>query len=76
MTGKEIVKALLVVRGFTKEALGEKIGKSETDIKGYVNRGKNDMRVDILVQLLEAMDCELVVRSKLKDKSEWIVGKK
>ena len=76
MTGKEIVKALLIVRGFTKEALAKKIGKTENDVKGYVNRGKNDMRVDILVMLLDAMDCELVVRSRLKDKSEWVIGEK
>ena len=76
MTGKDIVKALLIVRGLTKKALGEKIDKSETDIKGYINRGKNDMRVDILVMLLDAMDCELVVRSRLEDKSEWVIGEK
>lgn len=31
------------------------------------------MRIDTLMEMVEAMDCEVVVRSTLKDKSEWIM---
>lgn len=31
------------------------------------------MNVAVLVKFLEAMDCELVIRSTLSDKSEWVV---
>lgn len=31
------------------------------------------MNVAVLVKFLEAMDCELVIRSTLADKSEWVV---
>lgn len=31
------------------------------------------MNVAVLVKFLEAMDCELVIRSTLADKSEWTI---
>ena len=71
MTGKEAVRELLKERGYTMKTLADKLGYTSNAAIAERLSGARDMRVDTLVKMLEAMDCELVVRSKLKDKKEW-----
>lgn len=73
MNSKQIVSALIKQKGFTAQALAEKLGyKTASGVTERI-RGKHEMRVDTLIALLDAMDCELVIRSKLKDKTEYPV---
>ncbi len=70
---KKIIRMIMLLRGYTYVNLADKMGyNTATSISNMVNREKG-MRVDNLLRLLDAMDCELVVRSKLADKSEWVV---
>lgn len=73
MTGKEIIKELLLLRKWSQTKLAEEIGKSQTNITGYLNRGKNEMRLDVFVEMVEAMGCEVVVQDKMGSKSKWKV---
>ena len=74
MNSKQIIVELMRQRGFTYQTLATKLGyKAPSGITERI-RGKCDMRVDTLITILEAMDCELVIRSKLKDKTEHVVG--
>ncbi|MEA5051418.1 MAG: hypothetical protein VB021_08135 [Oscillospiraceae bacterium] len=75
MKSKQIVSEIMKMRGFTNTALAEKLKYPAASGVSERLRGKQDMRVDTLVKFLEAMDCELVIRSTLKDKSEWEVGR-
>lgn len=70
---KEIMKEIMKLRGFTNQTLAEKCGYTTASGVSTKLARSNGMRVDTLVKFLEAMDCELVIRSKLKDKSEWKV---
>lgn len=82
MKSADIVKEIMKQRGHTFESLAYALGYV-TDVggkkKGRPNtvserlRGKQEMRVDTLVKFLDAMDCELVVRSKLTDKGKWTI---
>ncbi len=74
MNSKKIVKTIMALRGHTCDSLGKKLGLKTSSGVSERLRGTADMRVDTLVKFLEAMDCELVVRSKLGDKSSWVVG--
>ena len=84
MKSADIVKEIMKQRGHTYESLASELGYVITDTKGKSKgranmvserlRGKQEMRVDTLVKFIEAMGCELVVRSKLKDKSQWVVN--
>lgn len=68
---RETIKEIMKLRGFTYKTLAEKCGyTSHSGVSTKLSR-PNGMRVDILKKFLEAMDCELVIRSKLADKSEW-----
>lgn len=74
MNAKEIVSEIMKKRGFTNAALAEKLNYPTTSGVSERLRGKQDMRADTLVKFLEAMDCELVIRSKLTPKFEYTVG--
>ena len=73
MTGKEIVKEILHLREWSQSKLAEDIGKSQTNITGYLNRGKNEMRLDVFVKMVEAMGYEVIVRDKLGFSGKWRV---
>lgn len=74
MKSKSIVADIMKMRGFTNVALADKLGYPTASGVSERLRGKQDMRVDTLVKFLEAMDCELIIRSTLKDKKEWEVS--
>ena len=71
MNAKQIVAEVMKKRGFTNAALAEKLKYPTPSGVSERLRGKQDMRVDTLVKFLEAMDCEVIIRSKLNDKLEW-----
>ncbi len=60
-------------RGYTYQALADKLGYRSASGVGERLRNKNAMRVDVMFKMLEAMDCELVVRSKTAPNKEWVV---
>jgi hypothetical protein len=74
MNSKEIVRAIMKLRGHTYDSLATKLGFKKPSGVSERLRGTTEMRVDTLVKFLSEMDCELVIRSTLKDKSEWIVS--
>lgn len=67
----ETVRDIMNLRGFTNATLAEKCGYTTPSGVSTKLARANGMRVDTLMKFLEAMDCELVVRSKLTDKNEW-----
>ena len=67
MTGKETIKELMLSKGISQSTLAKDIGKSQTHVTGYLNRGKNDMRLDLFVDMIEAMGCEVLVRDGDKE---------
>lgn len=73
MKPNKIVKEIMKLRGFSNQSLAKKLGKSTASaISNPLSREKG-MRIDTLVEMVGAMDCEVIVRSTLKDKSEWVV---
>ena len=76
MNSKQIVAEVMDMRGVSQKMLAEKMGYAT--VTGVANRlnGKStkDMNVSTLVQFLSLMDCEVVVRSRTKDKKEWVIS--
>lgn len=73
MTGKEIVKEIMALRKWSQSKLADEMGKNQTNITGYLNRGKNEMRLDVFSEMVETMGCEVVVKDKMGTNKEWIV---
>lgn len=74
MNSKKIVREIMKLRGHTYESLAIKLGFAKPNGVSERLRGATEMRVDTLVKLIREMDCELIIRSKLQDKSEWVVS--
>ena len=73
MKADEIIKNIMKLRGFSNYSLADKLGYSTASGVSEKLRRKQGMRIDNLVTFAEAMACEVIIRSKLKDKEEWKV---
>ena len=71
MECKNVIREIMKLRGFSNKTLAESIGYKTAS--GVSERLRGNMRVDVLVKMLDAMNCELVVKSKLADKSQWVI---
>ena len=71
MTGKEVVKDIMNTRKWSQSKLAEELGKKQSDITGYLNRGKNEMRLDIFIDMIEAMGCEVIIQDKMGSNQKW-----
>ena len=70
---KKIIKMIMLLRGFTNATLAEKCGyTSPSGVRNVINR-EYSMKVENLLKFMDAMDCEVVIRSKLADKNEWVI---
>ena len=70
---KKIIKMIMLLRGFTNATLDEKCGyTSPSGVSNVINR-EYSMKVENLLKFMDAMDCEVVIRSKLADKNEWVI---
>ena len=74
MTGKDVVEKVLELRGMSMQVLADKLGYKFASGVSERLRGTQDMRADTLAKFLAAMDCEIVVRSKLDDRSKWVIN--
>lgn len=66
-----VVKQILKFRDMDQIELADKCGyANQSCIAGLLNRG--NIRIDNLYKLLDAMDCEIVVKDK-NSRQEWII---
>lgn len=70
-----IVKEVMKAKGFSGKTLAEKIKGDDSALASYVtNRLQSrTMTVEKLLELLEAMDCELIIKNKIGDKESYVV---
>lgn len=77
MTASDIVKAIMKEKGFSYAALGAKIGSTPSTLSDCLNRRVTSMRVDSLLEMLTAMDCEIIIKDKIGKKATYVLdGKK
>lgn len=73
MKSGAVIQEIMKLRGFSNMSLATKLGKSTASaVSNKLSRDKG-MRIDAFIEMAEAMDCEVVVRSTLKDRTEWKV---
>lgn len=69
----EIVKALMKEKGMSGKTLAEKLGYNTPS--AVTNRLQSKtMTVEMLVKLLDAMDCELIIKNKVGNKESFEVN--
>ena len=74
MTGRQIIRKAMYARNYTQAVLAEKTGYSGQSSVHHVLYSRNRLRLDIFLKVLEAMDFEVIVRSKTESGEEWKVG--
>ena len=68
----EIVKELMKSKKASGAVLAKKMGFNTAS--AVTNRLQSKtMTVEVLIKLLDAMDCELVIRNKVGDKESFVV---
>ena len=76
MQAGKIVKEIIKLRGHSFLSLAKKLGHEHASAVSNRLTDKSPMQINVLLRLLEALDCELIIRSKTKDKTEWVVTPK
>lgn len=66
------IKDIITKKGYTQKSLAHKLGFEHTSGISEKLRRKGGMRVDTLVKILNAMECEVIIRSKT-NKDEWSI---
>lgn len=68
----KILKALMKAKGMSGATLAEKLGFNTAS--AVTNRLQSKtMTVEVLIRLLDAMDCELVIKNKVGGKETYVV---
>lgn len=68
----QIVKALMKAKGVSGAVLAEKLGyKTPSAVTNRLQ--SKTMTVEVLINLLEAMDCELIIKNKVGGKESFVV---
>jgi transcriptional regulator with XRE-family HTH domain len=68
----KIIRELLTAKGMSAKTLAEKMGYNTPS--GVSNRLQSKtMTVEKLIEMLDAMDCELIIKNKVGDKSVYVV---
>lgn len=70
---EDIIKVKIKERKTTQALLAEKTGFANQANIGSLLNGKRNMRMDNAIKLLDALDCEIIVRDRL-DGNEWVVS--
>lgn len=79
MKPSNVVKEIMKARGYNSRTLAEELAEKgiiKKPLATYVSNPlsrENGMRIDTFIDMVEAMGCEVVVRSKLSDKTKWVV---
>lgn len=69
----QIVKALMKAKGVSGAVLAKKLGyKTPSAVTNRLQ--SKTMTVEVLVNLLEAMDCELIIKNKVGGKETFVVA--
>ena len=71
MKPSEVIKEIMKLRGFSNQSLATKLGKSTASAVSTKLSREKGMRMDIFLEMVEAMDCEVIIKSKLADRSQW-----
>lgn len=68
----QAVKTLMKAKGVSGAVLAEKLGYKTAS--AVTNRLQSKtMTVEVLINLLEAMDCELIIKNKVGDKETFVL---
>lgn len=71
MNASELVKAVMKEKGYSYATLSKKLGCSTPSFVSEKLRRENGMRTDWFIKMLNAMDCEIIIKDTIGAKKVW-----
>lgn len=71
MKGTELLKAVMKEKGVSSAVLAEKLGYKTPSFVSEKLRRENGVRTDWFAKMLNAMDCEIIIKDKVGSKKQW-----
>ena len=71
MNATALLREIMENKGMTCTVLAQKLGYS---VPSYVTNRlarSNGMRIDNFLEMIEAMDCEVIIKNKIGKKETW-----
>lgn len=76
MNASELVKAVMKEKGYSCATLSKKLGGSTPSFVSEKLRRENGMRTDWFIKMLNAMDCEIIIKDTIGAKKAWKLSSK
>lgn len=76
MDAAELIKAVMAEKGYSSATLAKKLGCSTPSFVSEKLRRENGMRTDWFIKMLEAMDCEIIIKDSIGTKKTWVLSGK
>lgn len=74
MTATDVIRDMIRLRDVTQSKLGEMVGGwTQSNVASLLNNVKGNIGIVNLYRIAEALDCEIVVRSK-NSPDQWVIG--
>lgn len=73
MNATDVVKEVMKAKGYSCATLAKKMGYSTPSYVSERLRRPNGMRSDLLVAMLNAMDCDIIVKDRIGEKQKWVI---
>ena len=70
MNIEKTIKEIITKKGYTQKSLAAKLGYEHASGVSEKLRRKGGMRLDTFIKILNAMDCELIIKSTT-NRDEW-----
>lgn len=73
MNATDLIKDIMKEKGWTCATLAKKLGYSSGSFISEKLRRENGMRTDWFIKILNAMDCEIIVKDTIGTKKQRIL---
>lgn len=74
MNASELIKTVMAEKGYSNAKLAKKLGYSAPSFVSEKLRRENGMRTDWFAKILNAMDCEIIIKDTIGTKKTWILS--
>lgn len=73
MEAYKLFREIMECKGISYNALAQKLGyKTSSYVSNRIARS-NSMKIDNFIEMIEAMDCEIIIKNKIGKKEHWVL---
>lgn len=73
MNTSKLIKTIMAEKGYSNATLAKKLNCATPSFISEKLRRENGMRTDWFIKILNAMDCEIVIKDTIGTKKTWVL---